>query len=141
MTPKILLLLMTRGPPSNVIAGWRVYILKLQSTLGIIRPAVTFFAIFGDVRTKFDIFKKIRWLVINLSYFHAKFQQKMIKIEVKRAKKRRTKPKLRIHMPINWIDVRNRSENISNDAAPFKRFCDEYSNDVRGHTLRTIFQF
>ena len=45
--------------------------------------------------------RKWRWLDINLSYFHAKFQQKMIKIEVTRAKKRRTKPKLRIHMPIN----------------------------------------
>ena len=50
-------------------------------------PTVTFFLPFSVVSgPNLTFFKKIRWLDINLSYFHAKFQPILMKIEAIGAK-------------------------------------------------------
>ena len=54
--------------------AWRSVFLPFSAISG---PNLTFF-------------KKIRWLDIDLSYFHAKFQPKRMKIEAMRAKKQPT---------------------------------------------------
>jgi len=54
-------------------------------------PTITFFAVFGPNLT---FFKKIRWPDISNSYFHAKLQPILMKIEVVTANKWWPKPKL-----------------------------------------------